>query len=542
MKANELELNNKEYQNALDLIQNTNQSFFLTGKAGTGKSTFLKHITDTVSKEFVVLAPTGIAAVNVKGMTINSFFVFPLRPLLINDSGIKSFPINSLKRDLIEAMDTLIIDEISMVRADIIDAIDCSLRMNGGDENLPFGGKQVVFVGDVFQLEPVASNKSGEQEIINRFYSNPYFFNAKVFEQVKLITIELLKVYRQKDTDFINLLDKVRINEIERTDLDKLNKRQITTADRGNKEFVITLSTTNDIVNAVNQEKLSEINKRQYSFEAQISGSYDTNRYPTDLELNLKVGAQIVFIKNDPDKRWFNGTIGKIKELSDYEITIVLENGNSYTLEKVIWENTIYKFNRKLNKIESKVTGTFEQYPLKLAWAITIHKSQGLTFDKIIIDFGRCTFANGQAYVALSRVRTINGLFLERKIVSSDIKVSKDVKEFAKSYNDEKAIKEYINCNIESSDEKKIVQNIFTQNPELFIQLITDYFPKYRDNAKVIVKEIFIKNPELFLDIISTYYPLFRQKSKIIVKEIFAKNPTMFIDLLSEYQSNSISE
>ena len=540
MKANELELNNTEYQNALDLIQNTNQTFFLTGKAGTGKSTFLKHITDTVSKEFVVLAPTGIAAVNVKGMTINSFFVFPLRPLLINDSGIKSFPINSLKRDLIEAMDTLIIDEISMVRADIIDAIDCSLRMNGGDENLPFGGKQIVFVGDVFQLEPVASNKSGEQEIINRFYSNPYFFNAKVFEQVKLITIELLKVYRQKDTDFINLLDKVRINEIERTDLDKLNKRLITSADRGNKEFVITLSTTNKIANRVNQEKLAEINKQQYSFEAKITGSYDANRYPTDLELNLKVGAQIVFIKNDTDKRWFNGTIGKIKELSDYEITIVLENGNSYTLEKVIWENTIYKFNRKLNKIESKVTGTFEQYPLKLAWAITIHKSQGLTFDKIIIDFGRGTFANGQAYVALSRVRTINGLFLERKIVSSDIKVSKAVKEFAKSFNDEKAIKEYINCNIESSDEKKIVQNIFTQNPELFVQLITDYFPKYRDNAKVIVKEIFIKNPELFLDMISTYYPFYRQKSKIVVKEIFAKNPTMFIDLLSEYQPSSL--
>ncbi|HQZ23858.1 MAG TPA: AAA family ATPase, partial [Flavobacterium sp.] len=443
----EINLDNKEYQYALNLIKNTNQTFFLTGKAGTGKSTFLKHITNTVSKEFVVLAPTGIASVNVKGMTINSFFLFPLRPLLHNDSGIKRFPKGSEKRELIEVMDTLIIDEISMVRADIIDAIDCSLRKNGGDENLPFGGKQVVFVGDVFQLEPVASKKSGEQEIINQLYNNPYFFNARVFEKIKFFTIELLKVYRQNDTDFINLLDKVRINETANTDLIKLNNRLITSADLKSKEYIITLSTTNEIANDVNQQKLAEINNIKYIYEAEITGVFETNRYPTDIELNLKVGAQIIFIKNDSYKRWFNGTIGKVKHLSDEEITIILENGDYYTLEKVIWENTKYKFNRILNKIESEVTGTFEQYPLKLAWAITIHKSQGLTFDKIIIDFGRGTFAYGQAYVALSRVRTINGLFLKRKIVTSDISVNEAVKEFAKSFNDDKAIKEYINYN-----------------------------------------------------------------------------------------------
>jgi len=501
----EINLDNKEYQYALNLIKNTNQTFFLTGKAGTGKSTFLKHITNTVSKEFVVLAPTGIASVNVKGMTINSFFLFPLRPLLHNDSGIKRFPKGSEKRELIEVMDTLIIDEISMVRADIIDAIDCSLRKNGGDENLPFGGKQVVFVGDVFQLEPVASKKSGEQEIINQLYNNPYFFNARVFEKIKFFTIELLKVYRQNDTDFINLLDKVRINETANTDLIKLNNRLITSADLKSKEYIITLSTTNEIANDVNQQKLAEINNIKYIYEAEITGVFETNRYPTDIELNLKVGAQIIFIKNDSYKRWFNGTIGKVKHLSDEEITIILENGDYYTLEKVIWENTKYKFNRILNKIESEVTGTFEQYPLKLAWAITIHKSQGLTFDKIIIDFGRGTFAYGQAYVALSRVRTINGLFLKRKIVTSDISVNEAVKEFAKSFNDDKAIKEYINYNIESPDEKKIVQNIFIQNPDLFVQLITDYFPNYIDNAKIIVKEIFIKNPALFIDLLSHY-------------------------------------
>jgi ATP-dependent exoDNAse (exonuclease V) alpha subunit len=535
-----IQLDNKEFQDALTLIQNTNKTFFLTGKAGTGKSTFLKHITKTVSKQIIVLAPTGIASVNVKGMTINSFFLFPLRPLLLDDSDIKIFAKGSLKRDLIEAMDTLIIDEVSMVRADVIDAIDSSLRKNGGDKDLPFGGKQVVFVGDVFQLEPVASNKNGEEEIIKRFYNNPYFFNAKVFEEIKLITIELLKVYRQNDTDFINLLDKVRINEIDSIDLLKLNNRLIANDELEREEFIITLSTTNYIADQVNQQKLAEIKKRQYSYEAQVTGQFESNRYPTDLELNLKVGAQIVFIKNDIDKRWFNGTIGKIKNLSENEITVILENGDFYTLEKEIWENTKYKFNRILNKIESEVTGAFKQYPLKLAWAITIHKSQGLTFDKVIIDFGSGAFAFGQAYVALSRSKTINGLFLRRKIVAKDIKVSRAVKEFAKSYNDEKAIKEFIPKNSESPDEKKIVQNIFINNPELFTQLVSKYFPNYTDHAKVIVKEIFTKNPELFLDIISTYYPLFSQKSKIIVKDIFAKNPKMFINLLSDYHPSSL--
>lgn len=536
-----IQLDNNEFQYALDLIQKTNQTFFLTGKAGTGKSTFLKYITSTVSKKFVVLAPTGIASVNVKGMTINSFFLFPLRPLLPDDSEIKRFAIGSIKRELIEAMDTLIIDEVSMVRADIIDAIDRSLRINGGDKNLPFGGKQVVFVGDVFQLEPVASNKNGEQEIIKRLYTNPYFFNAKVFDTVKLKTIELLQVYRQNDLDFISLLDKVRINEIDSKDLARLNKRLFSNDELDREEFIITLSTTNYIANHVNQQKLAEIEKQEYSYEAQITGVFESNRYPTDVELNLKVGAQIVFIKNDVDKRWFNGTIGKIKNLSKNGITVLLENGEFYALEQEVWENTTYKFNRKLNKIESQVTGDFKQYPLKLAWAITIHKSQGLTFDKIIIDFGRGAFAYGQAYVALSRARTINGLFLRRKIVSSDIKVSRAVKEFAKSYNGEKDNGEYFNYTTESLHEKKIVQNIFIRNPELFFQLITNYFPQYKDKSKITCNEIFIKNPELFLGIISKFHPLYKHKSQILVKEIFTKNPTMFIDLLSEYYPNSLS-
>lgn len=535
----EIQLDNKEFQYALDLIQNTNQTFFLTGKAGTGKSTFLKYIANIASKKIVVLAPTGIASVNVKGMTINSFFSFPLRPLLPDDSAIKRFAIGSIKRELIESMDILIIDEVSMVRADIVDAIDNSLRINGGDVNLPFGGKQVVFVGDVFQLEPVASNESGEREIIKRLYSNPYFFNAKVFNTLKLTTIELLKVYRQNELDFIKLLDKVRINEIDKADLEKLNKRLISNNELESKEFIITLSTNNHIANNVNKEKLTEINKQEYSYDAKITGVFESNRFPTDVELKLKVGAQIIFIKNDADKRWFNGTIGKVKNLSKNNISVLLENGELHTVRQEVWENTTYKLNKKLNKIESLVTGDFKQYPLKLAWAITIHKSQGLTFDKVIIDFGRGVFAYGQAYVALSRVRTINGLYLRRMMVKSDIKVSEVVKEFSKSYNDEQAIRKYLNYITESVCEKKIVMDIFIRNSELFFELITNYYPQYKDKAKIICKDIFTKNPELLFGITSKFYPTYKCKSQILVKEIFAKNPKMLIDLLSKYHVNS---
>ena len=472
----EINLENKEFQNALELIQISNQTFFLTGKAGTGKSTFLRHIIKTVSKKFVVVAPTGIAAVNVKGVTIHSFFSFPLRPLLPDDFEIKTFSIGSEKRSVIEAMDTLIIDEISMVRADIIDAIDCSLRRNGGNPNLPFGGKQVVFVGDVFQLEPVTSNKTGEYEIIKEIYVNPYFFNAKVLKKINFFTIELLKVYRQTDRDFIDLLDKVRIKEVYQTDLDKINTRLISENALINNEFTITLSTTNAIANQINTQKLLEINTQLYTYKAEISGVFEESKYPTDAELNFKVGAQVVFVKNDSEKRWFNGTIGKIEKLFEKKIIIKLEDGNTYVVELGVWDNIKFQYNRILNKIESEVIGTFQQYPLKLAWAITIHKSQGLTFDKIIIDFGRGAFASGQAYVALSRAKTIEGLFLKRRIFATDIIVHNELKEFAKSYNNESTIEESINDGKELSKNKNIVKEIFLKNPRLFVDLVCEFY------------------------------------------------------------------
>jgi tetratricopeptide (TPR) repeat protein len=430
-----VDTNNPEFQKALDLIENTNQSFFLTGKAGTGKSTFLRYIIDTVEKNFIVVAPTGIAAVNVNGMTIYSFFQFPLRPLLPQDDDIKVFSKDSEKRKIISKMDTLIIDEISMVRADIIDGIDYSLRKNGGNPNLPFGGKQVVFVGDMFQLEPVSIKSTGEYKIIKEFYKSLYFYGANIFNEVNLVSIELQKVYRQKNLEFIQLLDKVRTKEIKSEDIAKLNQRVVTDAQLKNKEFTITLTTTNGLALNVNKSKLSKLHSVLITYHANVSGEFQKGKYPTELELELKVGAQVIFIKNDAEKRWVNGTIGQVSELSEDEIKVTLENGDIYSVEKRSWENIKFQYNKEKRKIEQEIVGTFEQYPLKLAWAITIHKSQGLTFESVVIDFGRGTFASGQAYVALSRATTLEGLFLKKKIFISDIRIDKEIIEFSKAYN-----------------------------------------------------------------------------------------------------------
>lgn len=449
----ELDSENKEFQTALELIQGTNLSFFLTGKAGTGKSSFLRYIVDTTSKKYVVVAPTGIAAVNIGGVTIHSFFQFPLRPLLPEDEGIKVFWKNSEKRKIITEMDTLIIDEVSMVRADLIDGIDYSLRRNGGNPSLPFGGKQVIFVGDIFQLEPVSIRNSGEQKIINEIYGRAYFYDAKVFEKVDLFTIELQKVYRQTDSIFISLLDKVRVKETLQKDIDKLNSRVFSESELNKNDFAITLTTKNDSAERVNFIKLSEIKKDSFKYIAEVSGVFEESKYPTEFEMILKEGSQVIFIKNDIDKRWVNGTIGQVYELTGTTIKVKLKDGSVHSVDKRIWENIKYLYNNEKKKIEQEIIGTFKQFPLKLAWAITIHKSQGLTFDKVVIDFGEGTFASGQAYVALSRATNFEGLFLKQKIHTTDIYIDEAIKDFAKSFNDLSIINQKL-------DEGKILFNL----------------------------------------------------------------------------------
>lgn len=430
-----LDLENKELENAYNLIQQTNQSFFLTGKAGTGKSTFLKYITQNTTKNYVVVASTGIAAVNVNGVTIYSFFQFPLRPLLVEDEGITVFEKDSEKRKIISSMDTLIIDEISMVRADLIDGIDYSLRRNGGNPNLPFGGKQIVFVGDIFQLEPVINKNAGEQEIINEIYGSAYFYNAKVFNNIRLFTVELKKVYRQSNNLFIQLLDKIRTKEILHEDINRINTRVFTDTELNKMEFAITLTTTNGLADNVNSKKLAELNADTFTYTAEISDNFESNKFPTDYELILKKGAQVMFVKNDIEKRWVNGTIGQIYNLTEENIEVRLSDGSIYAVDKKEWENIKYQYNKEKKKIEQEIVGTFKQYPLKLAWAITIHKSQGQTFDRVIIDFGNGTFSSGQAYVALSRVKTFEGLFLKKKLNLSDVFVDYEIINYAKTFN-----------------------------------------------------------------------------------------------------------
>lgn len=441
----DLNLNNSEFQTAFKFIKETNETFFLTGKAGTGKSTFLRYIVETISKKIVVVAPTGIAAVNVGGVTIHSFFQFPLRPLLPNDEDVKVFWKDSEKRKIISEMDTLIIDEVSMVRADLVDGIDYSLRINGGNPNIPFGGKQVIFIGDIFQLEPVTTRNSGEFEIINEIYGCSYFYNAKVFERLNFFTIELKKVYRQTDPLFISLLDKVRVKEISKDDIDKINSRVFSEAEIEKMDFAITLTTKNDMADKVNSIRLNELDTNPFKYIAELSGEFEESKYPTEPELVLKEGAQVIFIKNDTNKRWVNGTIGQIFELSETNVNVKLKDGTIHSVEKRTWENIKYQYNKEKKKIEQETIGTFKQYPLKLAWAITIHKSQGLTFDKVIINFGTGTFASGQSYVALSRATSFKGLFLKHKINSTYIYVDEDVKLFSKSFNNLSIISQKLN-------------------------------------------------------------------------------------------------
>jgi len=432
----EMDLKNNEFLKALELIEKTNQSFFLTGKAGTGKSTFLKYIVKNIAKNFIVVAPTGISAVNVGGVTIHSLFNFPIRPLLPNDNEIITFPINSDKGQLIMEADTLIIDEVSMVRADLIDGIDASLRKNGGNPNLPFGGKQVIFVGDMFQLEPIVVGND-DKVIIEEHYGTAYFFNAWVFKEFELHTIELKTVYRQSNQSFIDLLDKVRNKTITNAEISEINKRVCKDTTTLDNEFVINLTTRNDAAKIVNDNQLNKLNSKQYTYAAEIHQVFEEAKFPTEEYLCLKEGAQVIFIKNDREGRWYNGTIAKIHQLLEDEVYVKLESGNIHIIEQEEWENTSYSYNREKRKIEQEILGVFKQYPLKLAWAITIHKSQGLTFDKLMVDFGTGTFASGQAYVALSRVKSLEGLYLKHKLTLNDIKIAPEIIQFAETFNSE---------------------------------------------------------------------------------------------------------
>ena len=449
----QLDTNNKEFQDALQLITHTRQSVFLTGKTGTGKSTFLKYICNHTKKKYVVLAPTGIAAINAGGVTLHSFFKLPFRPMLPDDPDLslshgrifEFFKYPKEKRKIIAEVDLIIIDEISMVRADIIDCVDRILRVYSGNMRLPFGGKQLLFVGDVFQLEPVVP--SDQKEILSLFYASPFFFSARVFKDINLVPIELQKVYRQTDSVFINILDRIRNNAARKQELDTLNGRYFPSFEPQNEDMYITLATRRDQVDFINEKKLAELPGEEYVSVGKIEGDFPESSLPTQLNLSIKEQAQVIFIDNDYERRWVNGTIGMVSGIDENgNVYVLLESGVEHLVEPTSWRNYKYKYNEKEKRIEEEIVGTFEQLPIRLAWAITVHKSQGLTFSRVVVDLTGGVFAGGQTYVALSRCTSLEGLVLKSKISSRDIFIRKEIVEFSQIFNNqaliEKSLKE----------------------------------------------------------------------------------------------------
>ncbi len=465
MNQETLDINNQEWQQALQIIQYTRRSLFLTGKAGTGKSTFLRYVAAHTKKKHVILAPTGIAAINAGGQTLHSFFKLPFHPLLPNDSRYnarnirKTLKYSGVTLKLLRETELIIIDEISMVRADIIDFIDRVLRIYCRNMREPFGGKQLLLVGDIFQLEPVV--KEEEWRLMQPFYPSAYFFDAKVWQQMQLVSIELRKVYRQSDAQFIAILDRIRQNTATDEDLAAINGRVDQQQETHQQSaFPITLATRRDTVDWINEQQLANLDGSVTMFKGTIQGEFPLTSLPAPMELEVKPGAQVIFTKNDKEKRWVNGTIGIVTGIDQEEgiIGVVDEDGHEYDVGCELWENMRYTFNEKEQKIEEELLGTFRQFPLRLAWAITVHKSQGLTFRQVKIDFsGGGAFAGGQTYVALSRCMSLQGLTLEEPLRRSDIFVRPEVVQFAQRYNNGQLMRQALS---ESKADREYVEAV----------------------------------------------------------------------------------
>lgn len=439
MNTNQIDTENRQQMLAYELIAHTNSSFFLTGRAGTGKTTFLRNVQSKVNKNFIILAPTGVAAIQAGGDTIHSFFGLPLEVCVPGTCG----KLNDARLETLKHADVIIIDEVSMTRCDIIDAIDYTLRKTL-HSRLPFAGKQMIFVGDMFQLPPVVVREERPQ-LNDLYHADEFFFyKANVFKNLELPKVEFLKIYRQEDEQFIRILDHVRMDNATKEDLTLLNAHVGHPDEKDG--LVITLTTVNGTADDINQQRLNEIQADEFVYEGTITGKFEDKKLPTDALLHLKVGAQVMFIRNDQWHRWVNGTLGKVSKLTTDTIEIALENGDTYVVPTCTWEAYSYEYDRTERKMKKEIVGTFTQYPIKLAWAITVHKSQGQTFNKMKLDLKRPTFASGQLYVALSRLRSLDGLFLSREILPHYVRTDRDVLTFSSTYNDETIIGGEIEC------------------------------------------------------------------------------------------------
>lgn len=426
---------NEEFKRTEEFVNETNTSVFLTGKAGTGKTTLLQHIVSTTSKETMVVAPTGVAAIHARGATIHSTFGLPLKGFIPTNDPVDHNIVNnprslgrhlryrSEKRKLLTELELLIIDEISMVRADLLDAVDYALRYVRRNSQ-PFGGVQILAIGDLFQLSPVVQQE--EWYALSPYYSKPYFFESQAWKKLQAVTIELVKVYRQKNENFLSILNRIRIGDTTPEDIDQLNERRVTASNKQDSSDVIVLTTHNATADRINSHRLNKLKSEQFTYSASIKGEFSTSSYPVEPSITLAVGAQVMFVRNDSEEgRYFNGKIGEVVELDARNVVVQCGDEDSISVEPIEWENFRYKVDEDM-EIQQEKIGSFKQYPLRLAWAITVHKSQGLTFDRISLDLSR-SFAPGQVYVALSRCRTLEGLYLHSPISMHNIMVDKTI-------------------------------------------------------------------------------------------------------------------
>ena len=426
---------NRQFAHALRLMEHSYLNLFITGKAGTGKSTLLEHFQRHTGKKVAVLAPTGVAALNVKGQTIHSFFGF--KPGITPENIAELRP--GRRGELYKKLDTIVIDEVSMVRADLLDCVDAFLRRHGRRPDLPFGGLQMIFIGDLYQLPPVVSRE--ELSAFAGCYETPYFYDSRAFKDLPLRMIELTKIYRQQDPEFIRLLNGLRDNSIDQAGLNRLNRRVEPDFEPPNEDFYICLTTTNLSARHINQLRLDKLEEPLFTFKATISGAFSREYLPTAIELELKNGAQVMLLNNDMSGRWVNGSVGRIAGIQTEEhpaaVLVELSDGKIVRVTPYTWE--IFRYYLEDGRLLSELVGSFTQYPLTLAWAVTIHKSQGKTFEKVMIDMGRGAFAHGQTYVALSRCTSLEGIILKQPLFKHHIWTDERIGVFMASLGAEKA-------------------------------------------------------------------------------------------------------